>query len=59
MNFVNQLEDYLRDLGAEARKKHPGRSCASDETGAYCGMVVRVVVAANTRLVVVFFILRF
>jgi hypothetical protein len=24
MNFVNQLEDYLRDLGAEARKKHPG-----------------------------------
>jgi hypothetical protein len=25
MNFVNQLEDYLRDLGAEARKKHPGK----------------------------------
>ena len=24
MNFVNQLEEYLRDLGAEARKKHPG-----------------------------------
>jgi hypothetical protein len=24
MNFVNQLEDYLRDLGAEARKNHPG-----------------------------------
>ena len=24
MNFVNQLEDHLRDLGAEARKKHPG-----------------------------------
>lgn len=24
MNFVTQLEDYLRDLGAEARKKHPG-----------------------------------
>ena len=24
MNFVAQLEDYLRDLGAEARKKHPG-----------------------------------
>jgi hypothetical protein len=26
MNFVAQLEDYLRDLGAEARKKHPGKS---------------------------------
>ena len=25
MNFVAQLEDYLRDLGAEARKKHPGK----------------------------------
>ena len=24
MNFVNQLEDHLRDLGAEAQKKHPG-----------------------------------
>ena len=26
MNFVNQLEDHLRDLGAEARKNHPGAS---------------------------------
>ena len=25
MNFVAQLEDHLRDLGAEARKKHPGK----------------------------------
>ena len=24
MNFVAQLEDYLRDLGAEARNNHPG-----------------------------------
>mmetsp|Transcript_59669 Transcript_59669/g.146343 ORF Transcript_59669/g.146343 Transcript_59669/m.146343 type:complete len:1864 (+) Transcript_59669:299-5890(+) len=30
MNFVNQLEDYLRDLGAEARKKHPGVKEASE-----------------------------
>ena len=30
MNFVAQLEDYLRDLGAEARKKHPGVKEASD-----------------------------
>ena len=29
MNFVNQLEDYLRDLGAEARKNHPGASLMS------------------------------
>ena len=25
MNFVAQVEDHLRDLGAEARKNHPGR----------------------------------
>jgi hypothetical protein len=24
MNFVAQVEEHLRDLGAEARKKHPG-----------------------------------
>jgi hypothetical protein len=30
MNFVNQLEEYLRDLGAEARKKHPGVKEASE-----------------------------
>lgn len=29
MNFVAQLEDYLRDLGAEARKKHPGMYCTT------------------------------
>jgi hypothetical protein len=28
MNFVAQLEDHLRDLGAEARKKHPGKDDA-------------------------------
>ena len=27
MNFVAQVEDHLRDLGAEARKNHPGRIC--------------------------------
>ena len=26
MNFVAQVEEHLRDLGAEARKKHPGKS---------------------------------
>lgn len=26
MNFVAQVEDHLRDLSAEARKTHPGRS---------------------------------
>jgi hypothetical protein len=25
MNFVAQVEDHLRDLGAEARKTHPGK----------------------------------
>lgn len=30
MNFVAQLEDYLRDLGSEARKKHPGVKEASE-----------------------------
>jgi hypothetical protein len=25
MNFVAQVEDHLRDLGAEARKAHPGK----------------------------------
>jgi len=30
MNFVNQLEDHLRDLGAEARKNHPGVKEASE-----------------------------
>eukprot|EP00536_Pseudo-nitzschia_multiseries_P016159 jgi/Psemu1/247367/estExt_Genewise1.C_10330010 len=30
MNFVSQLEDYLRDLGAEARRKHPGVKEASE-----------------------------
>eukprot|EP00956_Cyclotella_meneghiniana_P003572 scaffold4387_cov32-Cyclotella_meneghiniana.AAC.5 len=25
MNFVAQVEDHLRDLGAEARKSHPGK----------------------------------
>eukprot|EP00533_Pseudo-nitzschia_delicatissima_P004970 CAMPEP_0116089272 /NCGR_PEP_ID=MMETSP0327-20121206/6338_1 /TAXON_ID=44447 /ORGANISM="Pseudo-nitzschia delicatissima, Strain B596" /LENGTH=1744 /DNA_ID=CAMNT_0003580455 /DNA_START=287 /DNA_END=5521 /DNA_ORIENTATION=- len=30
MNFVTQLEDYLRDLGAEARKNHPGVKEASE-----------------------------
>lgn len=25
MNFVAQVEEHLRDLGAEARKKHPGK----------------------------------
>ena len=25
MNFVAQVEDHLRDLGAEARKNHPGK----------------------------------
>ena len=24
MNFVAQVEEHLRDLGTEARKKHPG-----------------------------------
>mmetsp|Transcript_11872 Transcript_11872/g.34043 ORF Transcript_11872/g.34043 Transcript_11872/m.34043 type:complete len:1781 (-) Transcript_11872:123-5465(-) len=31
MNFVSQLEDYLRDLGAEARRKHPGVKEASEK----------------------------
>ena len=26
MNFIAQVEEHLRDLGAEARKKHPGMS---------------------------------
>lgn len=30
MNFVAQLEDHLRDLGAEARKRHPGVKEASE-----------------------------
>lgn len=30
MNFVQQLEEYLRDLAAEARKKHPGVKEASE-----------------------------
>lgn len=30
MNFVAQLEDYLRDLGSESRKKHPGVKEASE-----------------------------
>jgi len=30
MNFVVQLEEYLRDLGAEARKNHPGVKEASE-----------------------------
>lgn len=25
MNFIAQVEEHLRDLGAEARKKHPGK----------------------------------
>ena len=24
MNFVAQVEEHLRDLGTEARRKHPG-----------------------------------
>mmetsp|Transcript_36290 Transcript_36290/g.87912 ORF Transcript_36290/g.87912 Transcript_36290/m.87912 type:complete len:1753 (+) Transcript_36290:95-5353(+) len=30
MNFVAQLEEYLRDLGVESRKKHPGVKEASE-----------------------------
>jgi len=30
MNFVQQLEESLRDLAAEARKKHPGVKEASE-----------------------------
>jgi len=30
MNFVAQVEEHLRDLGAEARKKHPGVKEASE-----------------------------
>ncbi|KAL7554854.1 hypothetical protein ACHAWF_018901 [Thalassiosira exigua] len=30
MNFVAQIEDHLRDLGAEARKHHPGVKEASE-----------------------------
>eukprot|EP00804_Cyclotella_cryptica_P003756 CCRYP_008917-RA/>CCRYP_008917-RA protein AED:0.02 eAED:0.02 QI:265/1/1/1/1/1/5/228/1989 len=30
MNFVAQVEDHLRDLGAEARKTHPGVKEASE-----------------------------
>eukprot|EP00578_Thalassiosira_sp_NH16_P003255 CAMPEP_0181135440 /NCGR_PEP_ID=MMETSP1071-20121207/32631_1 /TAXON_ID=35127 /ORGANISM="Thalassiosira sp., Strain NH16" /LENGTH=55 /DNA_ID=CAMNT_0023222043 /DNA_START=91 /DNA_END=254 /DNA_ORIENTATION=- len=30
MNFVAQIEDHLRDLGAEARKNHPGVKEASE-----------------------------
>jgi len=30
MNFVAQVEDHLRDLGAEARKAHPGVKEASE-----------------------------
>ncbi|KAL7543429.1 hypothetical protein ACHAXR_012722 [Thalassiosira sp. AJA248-18] len=30
MNFVAQVEDHLRDLGAEARKNHPGVKEASE-----------------------------
>ena len=25
MNFIAQVEENLRDLGTEARKKHPGK----------------------------------
>jgi hypothetical protein len=30
MNFVAHVEDLLRDLGAEAQKKHPGVKEASE-----------------------------
>lgn len=30
MNFVAQVEEQLRDLGAEARRKHPGVKEASE-----------------------------
>lgn len=39
MNFVAQLEDYLRDLGAEARKKHPGEFAPGFSC---CGVVLRL-----------------
>jgi hypothetical protein len=29
MNFVAQVEEHLRDLGTEARRKHPGESKSS------------------------------
>ena len=32
MNFVAQVEDHLRDLGAEARKNYPGEMSASAAT---------------------------
>ena len=51
MNFVAQLEDYLRDLGAEARKKHPGKSiCFNDKIGGLVfpfGRLQAVLVAMN------------
>jgi hypothetical protein len=25
MNFVAQVEEHLRDLGTDARRKHPGK----------------------------------
>jgi hypothetical protein len=30
MNFVAQVEDHLRDLGAEARKNYPGEMSATN-----------------------------
>jgi hypothetical protein len=30
MNFLAQVEEHLRDLGAEARKKHPGMYVQTD-----------------------------
>ena len=50
MNFVAQLEDYLRDLGSEARKKHPGMfalmvwaSCCNDSATGDLSLVVACV----------------
>jgi hypothetical protein len=33
MNFIAQVEEHLRDLGAEARKKHPGKGIYCDSEG--------------------------
>ena len=36
MNFVAQVEDHLRDLGAEARKNHPGKNIIFYCSSYYC-----------------------
>ena len=37
MNFVAQVEEQLRDLGTEARKKHPGKLTESIDNDANLG----------------------